>query len=440
MASQYVKLPVDDAGAPGTVDSINGVTGVITLVGGTGISVTPSGQNIIITNTSPGGLQSLNGDTTAAQTLSVGTAGTDFAITDPGGGSHVFNLPTASAINRGALSSADWTTFNNKQPAGSYITALTGDVTATGPGSVAASLSLTGVTAGSYTNASITVDAKGRLSVASSGTAPVTNVTATAPVVSSGGSTPNISMAAATTLVDGYLTAVNFNIFNNKQPAGSYITALTGDVTAAGPGSAVATLANTTVTPASYTLTNLTVDSKGRLTAASNGTVNLTTQVTGVLPLANGGTGLSTLPTDGQLLIGQTSTNSYVLSTLTAGTGISITNGGGSITVAASSSPLVAFTTKVANYTLTTSDSIVFLDSTAGAFNVQLPNPSTVISGSTTRVFRFYGTSGTLNANPVSLVPFGAEKIEGIAANRLLQTDWGSWSLTTNGVDWFLGS
>jgi hypothetical protein len=44
----------------------------------------------------------------------------------------------------------------------------------------------------------------------------VTSVTGTAPVVSSGGNTPAISMPAATTSVDGYLTSTNWNTFNNK--------------------------------------------------------------------------------------------------------------------------------------------------------------------------------------------------------------------------------
>lgn len=57
----------------------------------------------------------------------------------------------------------------------------------------------------------------------------------------------------------------------------------------------------------------------------------------GILGVANGGTGQSTY-TNGQLLIGNSTGNTLNKSTLTAGTGISITNGAGSITIAATGS------------------------------------------------------------------------------------------------------
>jgi hypothetical protein len=55
-------------------------------------------------------------------------------------------------------------------------------------------------------------------------TGTVTAVTGNAPVVSSGGNTPVISMAAATGSVDGYLTSTDWTTFNSKAPAVTYTT------------------------------------------------------------------------------------------------------------------------------------------------------------------------------------------------------------------------
>jgi hypothetical protein len=62
------------------------------------------------------GITALNGLTAQVQNFAVGTSGTDFNIASATA-THTFNLPTASATNRGALSSADWTTFNGKENA-----------------------------------------------------------------------------------------------------------------------------------------------------------------------------------------------------------------------------------------------------------------------------------------------------------------------------------
>ena len=82
-----------------------GTSGAATLVGST-LNI----PNYADTDT---GITSLNGLTALTQTFAVGTSGTDFDISSATS-THTFNLPTASAANRGALSSADWTTFNNK--------------------------------------------------------------------------------------------------------------------------------------------------------------------------------------------------------------------------------------------------------------------------------------------------------------------------------------
>lgn len=62
------------------------------------------------------------------------------------------NAQQATSGQNGLLSSTDWSTFNGKQGAGSYLTALTGNVTASGPGSAAATIVSmpTGVTDAGY--------------------------------------------------------------------------------------------------------------------------------------------------------------------------------------------------------------------------------------------------------------------------------------------------
>lgn len=69
------------------------------------------------------------GTVTSVAALTLGTSGNDLSSTVANGTTTpviTLNVPTASATNRGALSSADWTTFNNKQ------NALTNPVTGTG--------------------------------------------------------------------------------------------------------------------------------------------------------------------------------------------------------------------------------------------------------------------------------------------------------------------
>ena len=116
--AEYSGLAGSGGGGGGGVTTLNGLSGAVVLAPGANITLTPSGNTITIASTGGGGggITSINGDTTAAQLMVTATTGTDFTISTSGG-TTTFALPTASASNRGALSPADWTTFNSKQSA-----------------------------------------------------------------------------------------------------------------------------------------------------------------------------------------------------------------------------------------------------------------------------------------------------------------------------------
>lgn len=265
-------------------DAVAGVWENANISAGTGVSVTNGAGSITVANT---GVTSLTGTANEID-VSASTGGV------------TLSLP--ATINANTTGSAATLTTGR-------TISITGDLAYTsgsfdGSGNVtgAGTLATVNSNVGSYTYASITVNAKGLVTAASNGTAPVTSVGATAPVQSSGGTTPTISMAAATTSVSGYLTSTDWNTFNSKQAAlvsGTNIKTVngnsllgagdvaTGTVTSVasgtgltgGPitGSGTLSLATSGVSAGSYGSSSaipvITVDAYGRATAISTATV-----------------------------------------------------------------------------------------------------------------------------------------------------------------------
>lgn len=184
---------------------------------------------------------------------------------------------------------------------------------------------LTNIGNASLTNSAITINGTSTSLGGSISVGTVTSVTGTAPVVSSGGTTPAISMAAANTTTNGYLTSTDWNTFNSKQPAGTYVTAVTvvsaNGFTGSSSGGA---------TPALTLGTSITGLLKGNGTAISAATSGTdyapATSGTSIL-YGNGSGGFSNVTVGSGLTFSAGTLSSTATGTVTSVSGIGTVNG-----------------------------------------------------------------------------------------------------------------
>ncbi|MFP5520768.1 MAG: hypothetical protein ACLGGX_12765 [Bdellovibrionia bacterium] len=105
------------------------------------------------------GIQSINGENSATQSLAPSASATSYGFTSSAG-THTLSIPSASTagVTAGTISKAEFDTFNAKQPAGNYITTLTGDVTSSGftGGSVTTTIANDAVTTAKILDSNVT--------------------------------------------------------------------------------------------------------------------------------------------------------------------------------------------------------------------------------------------------------------------------------------------
>ena len=440
-----------------SVNVLTGTTNQISIAGGDGSS-TPT-FSIANNAVFPGsGSVTLPNGTTAQRVGSTGairyntSSGTfegfnvsgwqSFSLT---GGVTTFTT-TLSGLTPNIATSGPVTLAGTLNPSsgGTGATTLTGYVIGNGTSAFIASATIpTTDLSGTISNAqlansSITINSNTVSLGGSVNVGTITSVTGTAPIQSSGGSTPAISITQASASTSGYLSSTDWNTFNNKQPSGSYVTSV-------GATSPVASSGGTTPT---ISMSVATASNNGYLTSSDWNTFNnkgsgTVTSVSGTGSV-NGITLTGTVTTSGNIVLGgalSNVTNSQLQNSsitinstsislggsatitantpnaLTIGTGLSGTsfNGSSPVTIAIDSTvvtltgtqtltnktltnPIISTISNTGTLTLPTStDTLVGRATTDTLTNKTIAAASNTISGLTNS--NLSGSAGITNAN-----------------------------------------
>jgi hypothetical protein len=311
-------------------------------------------------------------------------------VVSSGGLNPAISMAAANTSTNGYLTSTDWNTFNSKQPAGTYVTSV----------AVASSNGFAGTSSGGATpTLTLTTSISGI--IYGNGTA-LAAATISAPLGYSAGT---LSITQAGTASNGYLSSTDWNTFNNKQPAGTYVTAVSV-VSANG----LAGTSSGGATPALTLSTTITGLLKGNGTAIS---------------AATSGTDYAPATSGTSILYGN---GSGGFSNVTVGSGLSFSAGTLAATTSAPSAPV----TQTANFTVAATDVWSINNKSGSTCTVTLPTPST--NSGRVLYFQNYQTQALVSASS-NVVPLAG----GSAATSILLASSGdSATLVSDGTNWLM--